>query len=156
MKHRLLGGFLTLVLAVASAAAVCAQAVTFKEEFTEPYLIDAVNPCTGEPVRLSGELHVTSHMATDVNGGFHRTFGMVPQDIVGEGASGATYRAVGGLREAAHLVTAAITFTQTQTFNLISQGPGDNFTILTTTHFTLNPDGDTTVVTLIDRAACRG
>ncbi len=91
MKQRLCGGLLTLVaLAVAGTAGVHAQAATFKERFTDTFLLDDVNPCTGEPVELSGELLITIRTTIDDNGSYHSTYTLVPQNVVGHGQSGAT------------------------------------------------------------------
>jgi hypothetical protein len=158
MKHKFRGFLLALtMLVVARAVAVDAQATTFTQRFTVPFSLDDFNPCTGEPVILSGELRIKTHTTIDSNGDIHATFSLVPQHVIGEGASGSTYRAVGGHREHINYGTGSpLTFTLTDTFNLISQGGGDNYTAFTLSHVTVNANGVVTADTFLIRAECRG
>ena len=147
-----------LMLALAGAAGVHAQATSHTQQSTQPFALDSVNPCTGEPVALHGELSVTIHTTIDNSGGFHSTLTVLPHHVVGAGASGATYGAVGGdhghVNENAG--AAPVTFTLGSTFNLVSHGSGDNYSVFALTHFTINENGTTTASTSLDRVECRG
>ena len=157
MKHKFRGCLLTLpMLALAYAAAVHAQATTFKERFTEPFSLDDVNPCTGEPVTLSGELLITIKTTIDGNGGFHGTFHLVPRHVIGEDANGVTHRAVGGTRDHTNETIGAANFTVTDTFNMIGQGGVDDFSAFIRIHVTVNANGVVTVETVLERAECHG
>ena len=136
-----------------------AQAITDTQRFVAPFFVDDINPCTGEPVSLSGEVHIRVQTTVDSNGGFHGTFVLVPHQVVGEGASGLAYKAVGGHRE--HITDhaggpGASTFTLTNTFNMVSQGSADNYWTSTVIHITLNSNGVATAETAINRLECRG
>jgi hypothetical protein len=148
---------LIMVALFAGGQSVVAQASTSIERFTIPFSIDDVNPCTGEPITLSGELNITNVVTADANGGFHFNYTLVPSQVRGVGASGATYKAVGGEREHFN-VTAGETLndTYTNTFNLISQGGGDNFIVHVTFHVTVDANGDVTAEVVLDSAECRG
>ncbi len=145
---------LTLLMGVAPTMA---QATTVRDRFTVPFVLDDINPCTGEPVVIAGELHITERVTIDAQGGLHFTYSLVPDNVRGVGASGAVYKAVGGARAHFNLTAGgSLNDTYTNTFNLISQGDGDNFVEHVTFHVTITPDGVVTVVVDNFRAECRG
>jgi hypothetical protein len=146
-----------LTLAVGGSVTVAAQAITSTQRFIAPFSLDGVNPCTGEAVTLRGELVITTQTTVDSNGGFHSSFRIVPQRVIGESESGVTYRAVGGHREHVNVSAGAApaTFTLTDTFNVLSQGSADNYSAFTLIHVTVRNDGAVTAETLIRRVECR-
>jgi hypothetical protein len=159
MPHTLNGCFLGLaMLALAGSAPVHAQATAYTQRSTQLFTLDSVNPCTNEPVTLSGLVLTTVHSTIDNTGGFHSTLTVVPRHVVGQGASGATYAAVGG--EHGHVNenagAAPVTFTLSSTFNLVSHGAGENYTAFTLTHVTINENGIATAVTSMSHVECRG
>jgi hypothetical protein len=153
-------GFLVAlcVAGLAHGVIVRAQATTTIERFLEPFDDALENPCTGEPVVLSGELKITTRITVDNQGKTHLAYNLVPSQVRGEGADGTQYKAVGGQREHYNSVDnePPITDTFTETFNLISAGGGDNFLARTLFHISITADG--TVRVEIERLSdeCRG
>ena len=143
---------LALVISFALSAVVTfpsyAAAITVTDTVTEPYEA-TIEACNGEDVHLSGELLFISHITVDASGAIHSAFILVPQDVVGVGAdSGVQYRAVGGDREQFYNLDAdvgPITYTNTDMYNLVSQGSSDNFQVKYTFHATVNANGELTV-----------
>ncbi len=162
MRSQPLAGLLaSLVSAFAFSVATTAPAQAAPVVFIrviEPFTIDALHPCTGEPIELSGEVRITLQIVVDEGGGVHFRSQLVPSQIRGV-AGGEVFKAVGGDRE--HINENAgdglpITDTFTSTFNLISSGAGDNFLAHATFHITLNANGELTVFVVNDSAECRG
>lgn len=160
MRRIRLGFLLALLLVgLAHAATLRAQATTTVERFTDPFVFDDVNPCNGEPVVVTGELNITVRTTVDSQGKTHVAYTLVPSQVRGEGASGAAYKAVGGQREHFNFVTpndSAINDTFTETFNLISAGATGNFYAHTTFHITITGDGITRVDLEHISEECRG
>lgn len=139
---------LALVLALALSAVATfptfAKATTASEIFIEPYNA-TITACNGEEVQLSGELLFIFHTNRDAQDALHTTIALVPNQIVGVGSeTGATYRAVGGDRENYYNLDgeAPITYTNTDMFNLVSQGSSDNLLAKYTFHVTVNANGE--------------
>jgi hypothetical protein len=101
--------------------------------------------CSGERLRVSGELLLISHFTEDSNGGFHVHFTLVPRHVRGVTPSGVSYKVVGGDRlifnGSGH---GTEMFTNTGQFMMISEGGDDNFLFRFTLHVTVNPNGETT------------
>lgn len=143
---------LALVISFALSAVVTfpsyAAAITVTDTVTEPYEA-TIEACNGEDVHLSGELLFISHITVDASGAIHSAFILVPQDVVGVGAeTGVQYRAVGGDREQFYNLDAdvgPITYTNTDMYNLVSQGGSDNLQVKYTFHATVNANGELTV-----------
>jgi hypothetical protein len=108
-------------------------------------------PCaaggTGETVDLTGTLHTLITFTIDgntVSGFFH----FQPQGISGTGeTTGAKYQATGVTQEGFKnsLQNGQANETFVNNFRLIGQGPGNNFLVHETLHFTINADGAVTV-----------
>ena len=108
-------------------------------------------PCaaggTGETVDLTGTLHTLITFTIDgntVSGFFH----FQPQGISGTGeTTGAKYQATGVTQESFKnsLQNGQANETFVNNFRLIGQGPGNNFLVHETLHFTINADGAVTV-----------
>jgi hypothetical protein len=104
-----------------------------------------VTACSGETVRLRGELLLISHFTEDSTGGFHAHFSLVPRDVTGVSESGVRYRAVGGQRFTFNVSgSETVTDTFTEQFLVISQGGDDNLLVRTTIHVTVTPEGEVT------------
>jgi len=154
---------LALVIAFALSAVVTfpsyAEAITITDSVTEPYET-TITACNGEEVHLSGELLFIYHVTVDANDAIHSAFILVPQNVVGVGAeTGVRYRAVGGDREQFYNLDAdvgPITYTNTDMFNLVSQGGSDNFQAKYTFHVTVNANGEITVEVDQYSARCVG
>lgn len=123
-------------------AAPAALATTFRE--IVPFRT-TVEGCSGERVRVRGELLLISHFTEDSNGGFHDHFTLVPRHVKGVSASGVVYRVVGGDRFTfSGSGSGTETFTNTDQFMIISEGGEDNLLIRFTFHVTVDASGETT------------
>ena len=108
-------------------------------------------PCAaggaGEIVDLSGPLH-TLVSATVNNNKASGYFHFQPQGIssVGE-TTGAKYQATGVTEQSfkSSLQNGQANLTFVNNFRIIGQGPGNNFLVHETLHFTINADGTLTV-----------
>src|SRR6201987_4353402 len=108
-------------------------------------------PCAaggaGEIVDLSGPLHTL--ISSTINGNnVSGYFNLEPQGISGTGeTSGAKYQATGVTQESFKnsLQNGQANFTFVNNFRIIGQGPGNNFLVHETLHFTINADGAVTV-----------
>jgi hypothetical protein len=108
-------------------------------------------PCAaggaGETVDLTGPLHTLITFTingNNVSGFFH----FQPQGISGTGeTTGAKYQATGVTQESFKnsLQNGQANETFVNNFRIIGQGPGNNFLVHETLHFTINADGAVTV-----------
>jgi hypothetical protein len=108
-------------------------------------------PCAaggaGEVVDLNGPLHTLISFTingSNVSGYFH----FQPQGISGTGeTTGVKYQATGITQESFKnsLQNGQANFTFVNNFRIIGQGPGNNFLVHETLHFTVNADGTLTV-----------
>jgi hypothetical protein len=159
MRRIRLGFLLALLLVgLAHAATLRAQATTTVERFTDPFVFDDVNPCNDEPVVVTGELNITVRTTVDSQGTTHVAYTLVPSQVRGEGASGAAYKAVGGQREHFNFTESdfPIVDTFTSVFNLVSQSGADNFSNHIVFHITITGDGITRVELEHISEECRG
>jgi hypothetical protein len=160
-------------LAVASLAlvvAACADAPTSPTErpslaattFTENLkiptglvvFVDCANGGAGELVLLDGDLHVLTHITANKNG-FHIKSHFQPQGISGTGqTTGDKYQATGVTQDQFNLGPGE-TFTSINNFRIIGQGPGNNLLVHSTFHYTINANGELTVVVDNFRAECK-
>ena len=157
-SHKILALMLALALAAVTAFPVYAQAFTITERVTEPFET-VITACNGEDVFLSGELLLIFHTTFDAGGGIHSKFTLVPRHVRGVGSvTGTPYKAVGGDRSHFNVAAdgAPLNFTNTDMFNLVSQGGTDNLQLKFTFHVTINANGVETVVVDHFSAKCVG
>ncbi len=159
MKIRAVCRLLTLILSVALVAVslslpVRAEVVT---NTSVPFSTTVYNSCTGEPVHLTGELHVLVHITEDGNGGFHFYSHFQPMGVSGQGlASGRNYQAVGEtIRMSNDSSESQFEGSFVNNFKIVGQGPGGNFMVHTNTHFTVNANGDVTADIVNSSVECR-
>lgn len=101
----------------------------------------------GEVVDLSGSLHTLisdTVNGNNVSGYFH----FQPQGVSGTGeTTGDKYQATGVTQQSfkTSLQNGQANLTFVNNFRIIGQGPGNNFLVHETSHFTINADGTTTV-----------
>jgi hypothetical protein len=148
------GGVKRLVLSLAvvgmtlalAAGMALAQATTFTSNEKVPLDQIAENPCTGELVQFTGELHVLLHSTVDANGGLHVQEHFQPQGALGTGlVSGEQYRGVGVTRNEAYIPPGGLRETTfIDRFYFVSPGPSDNMLATTTIHVTFNANGEPT------------
>lgn len=113
-----------------------------------------VNPCNGEILTFSGELHLTFRVTLDSSGGFH----LGAHDNIHVTATGDQGNTYVGNEEDNFEVNGrvGVEVTATDTFSEISKGSAPNFVVQAVFHITVNPDG--TVTAFVDHftAECRG
>ncbi len=142
------------LLALAGPAGARAATVTTVEQIP----INFVTPGCGEPIELSGTLHLVSHVTFDAAGGAHFASEANPQGVTGRGlTSGTVYQGTGVGRSTLNFTAGgAAAFTAVGSFKIIGRGPADNLLVQSVFHVTVNPDG--TVTTVVDQftSTCRG
>jgi hypothetical protein len=138
------------VVAVLAIAIVPAKAAITSNE-SNPIVLSFFVPCAaggaGEIVDLSGNLHTLIHETingNNVSGDMH----FQPQGVSGTGeTTGLKYQATGvtqtSFKQSLQNGQANMTFINR--FDIIGQGPGNNFTVHETAHITFNADGTVTV-----------
>jgi len=139
-----------LVVLTLAVLAVPANAAVQVNDTTNIDLIVFI-PCAaggaGELVDLSGPLHTLITFTingNNVRGYFH----FQPQGISGSGeTTGDKYQATGVTQQSftQSLQNGQANLTFVNNFRMIGQGPGNNFLVHETFHFTVNADGTTTV-----------
>jgi hypothetical protein len=92
MRQSRIGITLALAaIALAQPAAARAQATTTVLRSVEPFNFSSTNPCTGEPLVVSGELNITERITVDNQGKTHNAFTLVPSSVRGEADDGTQY-----------------------------------------------------------------
>lgn len=124
-------------------------ATTLTENIRIPTAIGVFVPCAnggaGENVLLEGDLHLLTHITAN-NNGFHVKTHAQPQGISGTGdVTGDKYQATGVTQDQFNLGPGE-TYTYVNNFRIIGQGPGNNFLVHQTFHYTINANGELTVV----------
>jgi hypothetical protein len=146
----------SLVLAVSVATPrAAAQASVITDNQTVP--IDFIaTACNGETVTISGESHVVVH-ATNTPGGTSNFVTHIQFHLSGVSASGVRYNA----NETVNTTSTSggngsTTFNSVGQLNLISQGNEDNLVIRTTSHVTVNANGEITATSFEFTTDCNG
>lgn len=140
MSIAVLGLFLIVCPTTARAGAASVEV---------PISITVFIPCAnggaGENVTLTGNLHVQTQFNFNNAGGgnFHMLFN--PQGISGTGSvTGAKYQAT-GMTQSDGTFTSGVTSDFINRFDIIGQGPGNNYEVHETAHLTINANGTVTV-----------
>ena len=111
----------------------------------------------GEVVSLEGTLHVLNHVTfTDAGTVVFKSHNQ-PQRVSGVGLStGDRYQGTGVSQdiEVNHDGGLPYTFTGINNFRIIGQGPGNNYTVHGLTHYTVNANGEVTVMVESNRVDC--
>jgi hypothetical protein len=109
--------------------------------------VPCANGGAGEFIQLSGFLHVQSSVTADKNGGIHFSVHFNPQGVTGAGlTTGDRYSGTGLTREDFSATSSGVVQVSfVNRFDLIGQGPDNNFSIHETGHLTVLPDGTVTV-----------
>ncbi len=112
--------------------------------------------CTGEWVYIEGPLHILSHVTINNNTIVIKNH-YQPQGISGSSESGVPYRAVGVSQEIykGTLANGQASYTSINNFRIIGQGPGNNYTVHTTIHYTFNANGEVTAEVLNNKVDCK-
>ena len=149
MKASILSVTVCLVAVMAFMTAPANAAIVVNE--SSPIILSVFVPCAaggaGEIVDLSGPLHTL--IALTINGNnVSEVLHFQPQGISGTGeTTGANYQAT-GLTETTlkgSFQNGQFNSTFVNRFDIIGQGPGNNFTEHETAHITVNANGTVTV-----------
>jgi hypothetical protein len=140
----LMGALALLLIASTTARAEVVQneKIDFTGFFT---FVPCADGGAGEEVVFEGNLHILFTVTADKKGGFHVKSHFQPQGLSGVGSStGDSYQATGVTQDHYNL-KAGETYTSVNNFRMIGQGPGNNFLIHSTFHYTINAKGELTV-----------
>ena len=134
--------------ATGAGPTLAALAITDNQVIPTDLLVNS--PCAngglGEDVLLSGTLHVLTHITFSSVGTVTIKTHFQPQGISGLGqVTGAKYQATGVTQDILNL-SFGETYTLVNNFRMIGQGPGNNFTVHETFHYTFNANGTLTNV----------
>jgi hypothetical protein len=138
-----------LVAALAILIVPANAAIIVNESF--PTSLSVFVPCAaggaGEIVDLSGPLHLLVEFTINGNN-FSAVIHEQPQGITGTGeTTGLSYQETGTMTHAfgGSLQNGEFHHTMVDTFNIIGQGPNNNFLMHETEHITINANGTVTV-----------
>jgi hypothetical protein len=133
----LIASFIMALVATLSAEVTTNTVVPFNSIIT--------NPCLGEQVQLTGDLHVVLGME-DTGNGMLMTAHFQPQGITGLGlTTGATYHATGVTRSTVFVTgTPPFDFTSVNNYRIIGTGDAANFMVHSNIHMTVDANGDVT------------
>ena len=138
------------------APPVSAQASVTTDNLSVP--IDFIRTaCNGEVVIISGESHLVVH-SVGTPGGHVIITTHIQFHLSGTGASGTRYIAnetVNGT-ETRDADSAPHTLTSVGQLHLIAQGSGDNLSVRTTIHMTVNANGEVTATSFEFTTDCQG
>jgi hypothetical protein len=122
-----------------------------------PFFAVFPDPCTGELVTLTGNLHVLVHVTENAGGGTEMKAHFQPQGITGVGESGTMYQGTGVTQTMTeNSAGPQVSSTLINNFRIISHGPSDNFTVHLTVHVTVNGNGELTAEVVDTRTECAG
>jgi hypothetical protein len=127
--------------------------------FAQVAFVPCANNGAGEPVLISGTLHILQHQTISDAGHLQVKFHFQPQGASGVGlTTGDTYRATGVTQQT---VTADLTdgapqeFTFINNFRIVGQGPDNNLLVHQTIHITVNANGELTAEVVNTSVECR-
>ncbi len=104
--------------------------------------VSCANGGAGEVIDVSGPLHVLQRLTISSSGNASETLHFQPQGISGFGlTTGDKYQATGITTESDQFNGLPFSSTFVNNFYMIGQGPGNNFKIHETFHFTVNANG---------------
>lgn len=145
------------LLFVVQPLSLRAQANTVTTNVQTP-VNETVTDCNGQPVVLSGTIHMVVHFTTDASGGTHAVIHTNYQNVSGTSPSnpGVTYQAVNSSHQTFNSSVPQNEFTSVENVLLVSSGTTDNLKVKVTTHFTINANGEATSVVTRFEADCTG
>ena len=136
-----------LALVFVASSANAAVQVNTRNDIVLQVFVPCAAGGAGEIVDLSGPLHTLITLTINGNN-FSEVLHFQPQGISGTGeTTGAKYQATGLTKETLTGAFQNGQFNQTfvNRFDIIGQGPGNNFTVHETAHITINANGTVTV-----------
>jgi hypothetical protein len=145
-----LAGIVAGVLAViGQAPAAAAGATVVRTELSAAATVPCALDGSGEEVVVEGTVLTVLHQTTDASGGAHFLLRASYDSLVGTGqTSGTVYHAVATEGSSSHdfdpFVGPPYSLTDTRHVRFVGRGPGNDFSVTTVTHFTVNAEGETT------------
>jgi len=110
-----------------------------------PFPSPTRNPCNGELVNVSGDIHLTTGVSTDGSGGFHFRSHINNQDVSGIGElTGSRYQIPTTSNVSVYLGSAR-TMTLTVNGRFVAQGSTPNFNVHQMFDLTIDANGVTAV-----------
>jgi hypothetical protein len=153
MKTKLLGSYLTLLAVATLLGPLLAYGATTNIEVAFPS--PTRNPCNGEQVNVSGNVHLTTSVYTDKSGGIHFSSHISNQGVSGIGAlTGSRYQIPSTSNFSAYLGSAT-TMTLAADGRFVAQGSAPNFNVHQTFKITIDSNGVTTVSGSDFRTDCK-
>ena len=145
--------------AMSAPPVFAASTVTTNQQvpFAQIVFVPCANNGAGEPVLISGTLHILQHQTLSDAGNLHIKVHFQPQGASGVGlVTGDEYRATGVTQEELNL-NGPLPFTDTfiNNFRIIGQGPDNNLLVHQTIHFTINANGELTADVVNTSVECR-
>jgi hypothetical protein len=127
--------------------------------FAQVAFVPCANNGAGEPVLISGTLHVLIHETISDAGQAQFKFHFQPQGASGVGlTTGDTYRATGVTQQTTTVDLtdgAPLEFTFINNFRIIGRGRDNNLLVHLTVHITVNANGELTAEVVNTSAECR-
>jgi hypothetical protein len=125
------------------------QAVTQTDDTIFPIDLVVFVPCAnggaGELIEVSGPLHVLMQLTISSSGNVSVYSHFQPQGITGTGfTTGAKYQGTGITESKDNFNGLPISSTFVNNFYMIGQGPGNNYKVHETLHYTINANGTPT------------
>jgi hypothetical protein len=153
-------------MGAAYAGVAMAQATTTTETYWFPINEQTGDPCTGEPILITGQTRNVVHETVDNNGTLHIESASVFVKTTAENLdTGERYRVVGngilaqntGVDETGEYQSPPFTATNVAFVQYVSTTDRtDNFYIRFQIHITYDANGEPTAFVLTDYAECRG
>lgn len=152
MSGRLLGALLLVLTALAVSAAASSAIVKTVETHT-PFTDSSFNPCTGEPLVITGFLHSRVYFDVDLDGSTHFVLEFNLEEMKAVTTSGATYVVKESIETHTNAQSEFVPFNTEFNFveHYVRRGEtgalvdGDDFYFAFRFHVTVNANGTTTV-----------
>lgn len=129
----------------------------FDQNLIIPFEFSDVNPCTGEIIYTSGDLHVRAKLSYDANGGQHFQLASNYQGMSGYGqTTGIKYVAVSNQPIISNTIIPQEEETILLTQRFISQGRGANYLLDIRYHLVTTANGEMKVTVDEFKIRCKG
>jgi hypothetical protein len=161
MRRQLLVSLSALLAACVATAALATAGYAASEDRavvdTTPYVQLIQDPCTGEFVLLTGEVHGVHRLAFDETGVFVHRVEVNVLHVEGVGTTTGTRYRINWPTPMTNNSVSASEGSAVSQFVLIAPGPDNNVRSFLVGHFTFDPSGDQTAAVFhVDSATCQG
>jgi len=154
---------LAVVLAVlVLTATVVIPAKIFHDNYNYPVTWTVFVPCAndglGETIVLTGRMHVNDFLSISNDGSWNLKMHIQPMDLQGLGqTTGDKYNGTGVTQSKENMSGKGLPYSWTyvNNYRMIGQGPGNNFTVHETIHFTINANGELTADVVNVKTDCK-